>query len=317
MIYTITANPALDCAIECNQIDLGETNYYQHSYSLIGGKGINVAIVLNRLGSPVLATGFLGNNNKTLFEEDFEKEKLNHEFVYFDGATRINYKIKNLAAHQETELNGLGDVVSNEATESLLNFLRHELKKGDLVIAGGSLPQGVNKSLYLEIGNICQAKEVTYFLDTTKDPLRLGLQSKPYLIKPNLAEIAEVLEQPIKQSYSFVEIEKMVAELRSLGANNVLLSMGGQGSYYFANKGKTYKIGIAKGKVVNSVGAGDSMLAGFAFGYYEKLSVEETLKYAASAGGATAFAPWLGTKKAIEAHLNEISIQQLEGEKWK
>lgn len=317
MIYTITPNPAIDCALECNHIDIGETNYYQNSYSLIGGKGINVAIILNRLNSQVLATGFLGKANRSLFDDKFEEEKLHHHFISFNGETRTNYKIKNFDKHEETELNGLGTPLQAQEIEELLNFLRQKLKKGDLVIAGGSLPRGIDKNLYFQIGNLCQEKGAAYFLDTTKEPLLLGLKSHPYLIKPNLAEIADVLNEPLKSNYSFDEIDKMIKQLRSLGAKNVLLSMGGKGSYYFGENGNYYKVGIAKGKVVNSVGAGDSMLAGFAYGYSQNNSLEKTLKYAAAAGGATAFAPWLGTQKAIDSHLNEIEIQHLEGEKWK
>ncbi|KAF5295779.1 hypothetical protein FQA39_LY12952 [Lamprigera yunnana] len=214
-----------------SNLDLGTTNYYNSEYISIGGKGINVAIVLNNLQANPKALGF-------------EVEK--------------------------------------ETVTKFLNFLKTKIKKDDIVIATGSAARGVNKDVYLQIGNILNEKQAYFICDATNDLLKYSLKAKPYLIKPNLAEICETLDVDINTISTMTEITNLIKLLQKKGARNVLLSMGSKGSIYFDENQDKFEIGIAKGKLINSVGAGDSMVAGFTFGLAKQLAIEETLKYAAA-----------------------------------
>ncbi|WP_031543167.1 1-phosphofructokinase [Mesoplasma photuris] len=310
MIYSITLNPALDHIIETDGFNIGETNYYSQDYTVIGGKGINVSIVLNSLKANVLSTGIMGEKNKNPFIQKFDEVNLKNKFFFFDGNTRTNFKIKNLNKNEETEINGIGIIKELKLLNDLKDFLSSNLEKDDIVIASGSLPNGVPTNIYKEIGDICNSKEATFILDTSKIQMIEGIKSKPFLIKPNIEEICEILNIPFKE-YNFSEIEKMIMELKTMGAKNVLLSMGSKGSYFFSENGDKYKVGIAKGKLVNSVGSGDSMIAGFAYGLYKKLDIIKTLKYGAAAGGATAFTQWLAQKEDIEPLIETISVEKI------
>lgn len=310
MIYTVTLNPALDHIIETDGFNIGETNYYKNEYVVIGGKGINVSIVLNNLEAEVLSTGILGSNNKGSFLEKFEEINLKNRFFINKGATRTNLKIKNLAKLEETELNALGSDVSLEIINELKNFLKKNLQSDDILVAAGSIPTGIENNIYEEIGNIANEKNAMFILDTSKISMLKGLKSKPYLIKPNVEEICEILNLPFKE-YSFNEICEMVKQLKVLGAKNVLLSRGSKGNYFFTKNDSIYEVGIAKGKLVNSVGSGDSMIAGFTYGLYKRLAIEECLQYGAAAGGATAFTEWLGLKEDILVLKDKISVKKV------
>ncbi|AAT75537.1 1-phosphofructokinase [Mesoplasma florum L1] len=310
MIYTVTLNPALDHIIETDGFNIGETNYYKNEYVVIGGKGINVSIILNNLEAKVLSTGILGSNNKNSFLEKFDENNLKNKFFINKGVTRTNLKIKNLSKFEETELNGLGSTVSLEIINELKTFLNDNLKSGDILVAAGSIPAGVKNNIYEEIGNIANEKNALFILDTSKVNMLNGLKTKPYLIKPNIEEICEILNLPFKE-YTFEETCEMVKKLKSLGARNVLLSRGSKGSYFFSEKGEIFETGIAKGKLVNSVGSGDSMIAGFTYGLYKNLSIEECLQFGAAAGGATAFTEWLGLKEDILKLKQEIKVNKI------
>lgn len=289
MIYTITLNPSIDHIIETSGFNLNETNYYQNDYQVVGGKGINVAVLLNNLGSSVLATGFLGETNKKVFLDQFQAINLENNFQLFSGPTRTNFKIKDLKIKAETELNGEGVIVASNIVQSLLKFLDQHLEPNDLVIASGSVPKCVDVDIYYQIGQIVNQHEGCFLLDSSKQWIKEGLKAKPYLIKPNLEEICQMLNQPYNSTASLTEIKAMIDELRVLGARNILVSMGSKGSLYFSEDNHLYETGVAKGQLVNSVGAGDSMVGGFAYGLANHLSIEETLQYGAASGAATAF----------------------------
>ncbi|WP_026389639.1 1-phosphofructokinase [[Acholeplasma] multilocale] len=310
MIYTITLNPALDHIIETDGFNIGETNYYNNDYIVVGGKGINVAVVLNNLKAHVLGTGLMGEGNKDSFITKFNELNVKNNFFFFDGKTRTNFKIKNLKAKQETELNGLGKEVNADLLVKLKDYLKTNLDKGDIVVAAGSIPAGVPTTIYQEIGDICNQQQALFILDTSKKQMLEGLKAKPFLIKPNIEEICEILGKPFRE-YSYEETVEMVNELKELGAQNVLLSMGSKGSLYFQNDGSVYKTGIATGKLVNSVGSGDSMIAGFAYGLYKNLDIVRTLQYGAACGGATAFTQWLAEKQDIENLVDTIKVEKL------
>ncbi|WP_342268844.1 1-phosphofructokinase [Spiroplasma endosymbiont of Aspidapion aeneum] len=313
MIYTITLNPAIDVTIETNGFSINETNYYTNSYSFIGGKGINVAFILNQLEAEVYATGFLGKDNSDFFVNKFKEFNINNNFIIIDGLTRTNFKIKNLSRKEETELNGLGFIVNKNNINEIILQLSNKLLKGDILIAAGSLPRNTDTSIYQRIGDLCLQKEVVFILDTSHIQMIKALKAKPYLIKPNIQEICEILGKKFEnREYSLNEVKLLVEDLKKLGARNILLSMGAKGSIFFTEDNKIYKTGIAKGDLINSVGSGDSMVAGFAYGLYKGMSIKERLMYASACGGATAFSEWLAYKKDIIKYLNTIEIKEAE-----
>ncbi|WP_027062949.1 1-phosphofructokinase [Mesoplasma seiffertii] len=310
MIYTITLNPALDHIIETDGFNIGETNYYNKDYVVIGGKGINVSIVLNNLKANVLSTGLMGKSNQHHFTNKFKEMLVKSHFFFYPGDTRTNFKIKNLKAKQETEINGQGSEIDFKLLTELKQYLSANLDAGDIVVAAGSIPKGTPITIYQEIGEIAADKQALFILDTSKEQMIAGLKSQPYLIKPNIEEICEILKMPFKK-YSFEETQTMVKQLRELGARNVLVSQGSQGSIFFGENGDTYKVGVAQGTLVNSVGSGDSMIAGFTYGLYKQLDLKTTLQYGAAAGAATAFTQWLADRNEIEKLIKEISVEKL------
>ncbi|AHI54076.1 1-phosphofructokinase [Spiroplasma sabaudiense Ar-1343] len=310
MIYSITLNPAIDHIIESDNFTIKQTNYYQNEYQVVGGKGINVAIILNNLENQVQATGVMGAENKAIFLDKFAEVKVPNHFFFNQGKTRTNYKIKNLSLKEETELNGLGFTTEAKTWKELLDYLKKSITKDDIIVAAGSLAKGIPDDIYFEIGNIANQVNAKFILDATGTVMRKALSSKPFLIKPNIDEICGILNLPIKE-YAFSQIKTMILELQKLGARNILLSMGSQGSYYFTENQEIYQTGIAQGKLVNSVGAGDSMLAGFTHGLSQNLDIEECLKLAAASGAATAFKEWLATKAEITALIDQIKVQKI------
>ncbi|AKX34026.1 1-phosphofructokinase [Spiroplasma litorale] len=312
MIYTITLNPAIDHIILVDKnINLGMTNYYSNDYDVIGGKGINAAIVLNNLEDNVEAIGILGKDNKDIFIKKFNEIGLKNNFFINEGSTRVNYKIKNLSINQETELNGMGFKTQESNLLNIKDYIKKNVSEKDIVIVTGSIAMGINDNIYKEIGEIVVNKKALLVCDCKNELLKNVLEVKPYIIKPNLEEICSTFNIEYKDNFSFDEIENLINKLKILGARNILLSMGSDGSMYFSEDNSVYKVGVAKGKLVNSVGAGDSMLAGFVYGINNNLDIENTLKYAASCGGATAFTEWLANKKEIIDLLEQISVTKI------
>lgn len=311
MVYTITLNPAIDkIVLMKDDLVLNKTNYYQNEYSVVGGKGINVGVILNNLNVDVLLSGILGDENKDIFKNKFRDLGIKDHFFLNQGNTRTNYKIKNLTTHQETELNGAGFETESQNIFDLLSFLKANLSNNDIVVATGSLPKNVDATIYQQIGSIANLKNAYFICDAANASLENALKENPYLIKPNIDELKSLLKIN-NDDESFSEITNLISETKKLGARNILLSMGSKGSYYFSEDESIYKVGIAQGKLVNSVGAGDSMLAGFIYGIEQKLSIEECLKYAAAAGGATAFTEWLATKDDIKKYIKDITVEKI------
>ena len=312
MIYTITLNPAIDHIILTDRrVELGVTNYYNDEYKVVGGKGINAGIILNNLGSDVQALGILGDENKDIFLEKFNEVNLNNKFLLNPGKTRVNYKVKNLESKQETELNGLGFETQSSIIDELIKYLDGVIKPNDIVMVTGSVARGIEKTIYQEIGKLTNKHNATLVCDATNELLKYALKEKPFLIKPNLEEICSTLNIEFKEDITFDETKELILQLKNMGARNILLSKGSQGSLYFTELGEIYRVGVAKGKLVNSVGAGDSMLAGFVHGIDQKLSIEETLQYAAASGAATAFNEWLASKEEIQSLVNKITVEKI------
>ncbi|QHX36616.1 1-phosphofructokinase [Spiroplasma sp. BIUS-1] len=312
MIYTLTLNPAVDHIVLADKkVELGVTNYYSDEYKVVGGKGINAGIILKNLSAEVQAIGIMGEENKEIFLNKFNEINLNNKFFLNSGSTRVNYKIKHLESKQETELNGMGFQTQKEVLESLVKYLKDNLKENDIVMLTGSVAMGIEKNIYEQIGKLANEKKATLICDATNDLLKNVLNEKPFLIKPNLEEICSTLGIEFNEDITFEETKELIQKLKDLGAQNVLLSMGSKGSLYFDSNNDIYKVGIAQGKLVNSVGAGDSMLAGFVYGKYKNLSIENTLQYAAASGAATAFNEWLASKEEIEKLVSQITVEKL------
>ncbi|WP_339021645.1 1-phosphofructokinase [Spiroplasma endosymbiont of Atherix ibis] len=312
MIYTLTLNPAIDHIVLANKkVELGVTNYYSDEYKVVGGKGINAGIILKNLSTYVQAIGIMGEENKEIFLNKFKEINLNNKFFLNSGSTRVNYKIKHLESKQETELNGMGFNTKKEVLNQLIQYLEDSLKQNDIVMLTGSVAMGIEKDIYEQIGKLVNKKQAILICDATNELLKNVLKEKPFLIKPNLEEICSTLDLKFDENISFEETKELIQKLKNLGAQNVLLSMGSKGSLYFDSNNNIYKVGIAKGKLINSVGAGDSMLAGFVYGKYKNLSIENTLQYAAASGAATAFNEWLASKEEIENLVSQIKVEKL------
>lgn len=191
MIYTITLNPAFDCTLYTDKFVVNEANHYQQSSIAVGGKGINVALILNRLGNPVTAVGLFGSDNVDLFVKKFRQEQLQYHLIRYPGTTRTNYKIKNLKAQEETELDGLSAFIPSTTVKELFNYLEDKLEANDIVVVAGSIPRGLQPITYFQLGQLIHEKKAIFMLDGTRDPLDEGLKAKPYLIKPNLVELKD------------------------------------------------------------------------------------------------------------------------------
>lgn len=311
MLYTVTLNPSIDQILETKGFVLGETNYYDTDYQVVGGKGINVGVLLNNLEVDVVATGLMGLDNNQVFLEQFKQINLKHDFVFYPGKSRTNFKIKDFQNHQETELNGQGSVVEQNLVQDLLTYLDNHVQPQDVVIASGSVPGSVPENIYEQIGMIVNRHEGIFMLDSSKQWIKQGLKARPYLIKPNVEEICQMLNQTYNPELSLNQLEVMIKQLQELGARNILVSQGSKGSYYFSEDGEIYQVNTAKGKLVNSVGAGDSMVGGFAYAMSKNLTLEEMLKFGAASGAATAFSAWIGSKDLVMELKAQIKVEQL------
>lgn len=293
MIYTVTLNPALDYTADATSFFPGKTNRTQNEYVVPGGKGLNVSIILERLGDKTTSlgfySGFTGHELIRLMEEmnckcDFsEVEK---------GFTRINVKLQ--TSRGITEFNGSGIAISAEDTEKLKTKIS-SLKEGDWLVLSGSVPKGMSTDIYKELA-MAAPSGVKTVIDTSGIPLSSSLEARPFLIKPNTDEISELFKKPVE---TFEDISLYAVKLKEMGARNVMVSMDSRGAVLFTENGEIYTSLPPEGKVLNTVGAGDSSIAGFIHKYSESENMEESLKFAVSSGSATAYSPWLAEAKLI------------------
>ena len=294
MIYTVTFNPAIDYVVRMGKELLpGMTNRSNSEECYFGGKGINVSTILKNLGLDNTALGFTAGFTGKAIEESVKERGIKADFITLpDGISRINVKIK---GEDETEINAQGPVIPEDAQDKLFEQIK-SLKDGDMLILAGSIPNSLPSDVYERIIALVADKKVDVVVDATKDLLKNVLKYHPFLIKPNNHELGEMFGKVLKTDD---EIEYYAKELQKLGARNVLISMAGDGAMLIAETGEKFRIGVPKGKVKNSVGAGDSMVAGFIAGYFKNNSYEEALKMGTAAGSATAFSDDLATKDAI------------------
>ena len=299
MVYTVTFNPAIDYVVHTAEMRLGEVNRSSSEEMYFGGKGINVSIVLNELGTPSIALGFTAGFTGEAIENGIKAMGIKSDFVRLkSGNSRINVKIK---ADEETELNGQGPHIDDEALEALFVKL-DKLSDGDTLVLAGSIPSSLPSDIYERIMQRLSDRKIRTVVDATNDLLLNVLKYKPFLIKPNNHELGEMFGVTLSEDE---EIERYARKLKDMGAINVLISMAGDGAMLIDENGKCHRCGVCKGKVRNSVGAGDSMVAGFLTGA-QNGDYEYALKLGTAAGGATAFSDGLAVKTKIEELLAQL-----------
>ena len=299
MVYTVTFNPAIYYVVHTGEMRLGATNRSEREEMYFGGKGINVSIVLRELGIESKALGFTAGFTGEAIEKGLADMGINTDFVRLDnGNSRINVNIKSA---EETELNGQGPDIDDKAIAALFEKL-DSLSDGDSLILAGSIPSSLPSDIYERILERLSGKSIRVVVDATKDLLLNVLKYKPFLIKPNNHELGEMFSVELKTDE---EIEKYARKLQEMGAVNVLISMAGDGAMLIDEFGKTHRCGVCKGQVKNSVGAGDSMVAGFTAGSLNG-DYEYALKLGTAAGGATAFSDGLATKDKITELLKTL-----------
>ncbi len=297
MIYTLTLNPCLDYVMDCEKVLYGETNRSKSESITFGGKGINVSFVLKELGLTSTALGFVGGFTGDELERQVKNLGLETDFVHVSGGnTRINVKVRGKAI---TEINASGFTVTDDDLKKLYNKLQ-SLTDGDTLVMGGSAPKGSPDSIYEDICSFVSQKGVHLVVDTTGQKLLNCLKYKPFLIKPNKAELCELLDCTVN---SDDEVINAARQLKTMGAVNVLVSMGAQGALLLDENGNVQKIPAHKITPVNTVGAGDSMVAGFLAGAEE--GYEYALKLGNVCGAATAMRENLANKSDIQKLMQE------------
>lgn len=299
MIYTITFNPAIDYVVRMEEMKAGLVNRSKSEEFYIGGKGINVSLVLKELGLTSKALGFVAGFTGMAIEKGVSEKGIETDFVHLEnGISRINIKIK---SEDETEINCQGPEISDEAIKKLFEKL-DGIQDGDTIVLAGSIPNSLPADIYEKILEYLSGRNVKTIVDATKDLLLNVLKYKPFLVKPNNHELGEMFGVTLT---TIEEIAEYAGKLKEMGAGNVLVSMAGDGAFLLDENGKSHICGACKGTVVNSVGAGDSMVAGFIAGSLNG-DYEYALKLGTAVGGATAFSDGLAKREDIERLLDTL-----------
>ncbi|MCI9635902.1 MAG: 1-phosphofructokinase [Hungatella sp.] len=293
MIYTVTFNPALDYVVKVEHFTLGEVNRTAEEHIFYGGKGINVSAVLANLGHESRALGFVAGFTGEEIERGVRSLGFESDFIHVArGMSRINVKLK---SDQESEINGMGPEITSQDVDKLFEKLE-DLKQGDVLVLSGSIPSSIDRGIYERILSSLEDRGILAVVDAEKELLLNVLKYHPFLIKPNNHELGDMFGIILK---SQEEIAEYARKLQHMGAGNVLVSMAGDGALLVTEDGQVHRMGVAEGTVKNSVGAGDSMVAGFLAGYLENGDYGHALRLGTAAGGATAFSDGLGTKDRI------------------
>ena len=301
MIYTVTLNPALDYIMHVEHFEKNRINKTSSELLLPGGKGINVSIVLHNLGMSSTALGFIAGFTGQEIRRKLQGLGVTDDFIELpDGHSRINMKI---CSHEETELNGMGPIIDEASLLKLYTQL-DRLVTGDVLVLAGSIPASLPDSIYQNIMKRVEAKGVMTIVDARKDLLENVLELRPFLIKPNNFELAELFG--LEELWDKQEVLRYAKKLQERGARNVLVSMAGAGAVLAAEDGNTYESPAPDGTVINSVGAGDSMVAGFLYGLLTTESFEQAFYTGLACGSASAFSEQLATKDAVDAILKHL-----------
>lgn len=300
MIYTVTFNPAIDYVVHADDMQVGAVNRSRQEEVYFGGKGINVSVVLHELGLASKALGFVAGFTGEAIEQGLRADGIETDFIHLEkGFSRINVKIK---SGEETELNGQGPEIPEDKLRQLFDQLE-QVQDGDTIILAGSIPASLPADVYEQILRHLSGKQVRAVVDATRDLLVNVLKYKPFLIKPNNFELGEIFGVPLKDDVD--EIVHYAGKLQEMGARNVLVSMAGDGAVLLDENGGVHACGVCKGTVKNSVGAGDSMVAGFVAGC-ETGDYDYALKLGTATGGATAFSEGLAKKELIAELLQQL-----------
>ena len=300
MINTITLNPSLDYIVKVDNFKVDSLNRSNDEEVYAGGKGINVSIVLNNLGIDNTALGYIAGFTGNEIERQVKNHGVDCDFIKLkNGISRINVKLK---SDGETEINGAGPQITNDDLNKLYEKLS-DLKEGDYLILSGSIPNSVPDDIYQNIMEKLLEKKVEFIVDATKDLLLKVLKYEPFLIKPNHHELAEMFNVELKNDEDIITYGK---KLQEMGAKNVLISMAGDGAILLSENGETIKREVPKGILKNSVGAGDSMVAGFLAGYLKNNDIKEAVKMGIATGSASAFSDELATKEEVEKLLSKM-----------
>ncbi|WP_026888057.1 1-phosphofructokinase [Clostridium beijerinckii] len=300
MINTITLNPSLDYIVKVDSFKVDSLNRNQEEQIYAGGKGINVSIVLKNLGVENTALGYVAGFTGDEILRQIRSYGVSCDFVKLNnGFSRINVKLK---SDGETEINGSGPEITSEDLKILYEKLS-DLTKGDYLILSGSIPNSVPDDIYENIMIRLLDKGVEFIVDATKDLLLKVLKYKPFLIKPNHHELAEMFNIELKSDEDIIKYGK---RLQEMGAKNVLISMAGDGAILLPENGEPIKREVPKGVLKNSVGAGDSMVAGFLCGYLKNNDIDEAFKMGIATGSASAFSQELATEKEVYELLKQL-----------
>ncbi len=300
MIYTVTFNPSLDYVVDVPEFGMGRVNRTSEERIIPGGKGVNVSIVLSNLGIDTRALCFVAGFTGKAFKTLLDNKKINADYINVEeGTTRINVKLR---TGEETEINGKGPVVNNEHLLTLQQKLDY-LDEEDFLVLAGSIPDSMPKSTYMDIMQRLQYNNIKIIVDAGGELLLNVLPYKPFLIKPNVAELSEIFGVEVKTKDDAITYGKKLMEK---GARNVLISMAADGAVLLAEDGNVYQAVAPKGVVKNSVGAGDSMLAGFLAGYIQEGDYKQAFNMGICAGSASAFSEELATKSEIEELMKQF-----------
>ena len=300
MINTITLNPSLDYIVKVDSFKVDSLNRSEEEKVYAGGKGINVSIVLKNLGVDNTALGYIAGFTGDEILKQINDHGVKCDFIKLNnGISRINVKLK---SHGETEINGSGPEITEDDLKLLYEKLSH-LTKGDYLILSGSIPSSIPDDIYEKIMKSLLDKEVEFVVDATKDLLLKVLKYKPFLIKPNHHELSEMFNVQLKDDDDIIKYGK---KLQEMGAKNVLISMAGDGAILLPENGEPIKREVPKGVLKNSVGAGDSMVAGFLCGYLKNNNIVEAFKMGIATGSASAFSEELATKEEVEKLLAQM-----------
>jgi len=300
MIYTLTFNPAIDYIVTVPDYAEGNINRTEKEKILAGGKGINVSWVLKNLGIDSIALGFVSGFTGEMIVKILDDAKVNNDFIILEnGFSRINVKIK---SSKETEINGMGPVIGEKDIKKMFEKL-DGLSDGDYLVLAGSVPKSLGENIYADILEYVRDKNINVVVDTTGKFLINTLKYKPFLIKPNNYELEEISGRKLTAEEDIINC---AASLQKMGARNVLVSMGEKGAIFLGENGCVIKSAAPKGKVINTTGSGDSMVAGFITGMVKEDDFEKALKMGIAAGSASAFSENLATGEEIIKNLEKI-----------
>ena len=303
MIYTVTFNPALDYLMYVSELQSSDINRTEKEQLFYGGKGINVSVILTRLGVKNKALGFLAGFSGHQLEDMLNADNIESDFVYLkSGYTRINVKIK---SDREIDINACGPEISKDDIKALFEKLE-KLKEGDCLVLAGSIPKTLPDNIYEKILDKLSGKGINFVVDATGNLLKNVLKYKPFMIKPNHHELGEIFSTEIK---TLDDIKKYGKMLQDMGARNVLVSRGKDGAALLDENGNIHTMGNVPGKIISSVGCGDSMVAGFIAGYSKTKDYAYALKLGSACGNATAFSTSLAAREEIEEMLQNDNLK--------